>query len=149
MIMTALRKQNALFIQCVFRGYLARMRVYKLKCSVKIYNWILRKIEEKVLRQVARTNCRIVIKKSLDVVIQQHMALYTAAKIIQRSIRLLAAFRKRTKERIFRRVKNAVFEHVMLFGIRKAMLTLCPRLRLQRALYRLLQYYCRMRRLKR
>ena len=103
----------------------------------------------RVRRQVAIMSYRHVSRRGISTVVQTRVEAYSAAVVIQRHHRMIAQYRKFRRKLAIHHTTRSTCAHVQLYGTRRAILRLSKRLRLQRALYRLLQYYLRMRRLKR
>ena len=145
----AMRKHGALCIQAVYRGHLGRLHVKKIKCASKICAWLYGVFVARLRRQQAKMCCRFVIRRAMVAVLEEKMSLYRATVIVQRVHRMVRQHRKYKVQLAIHKATQAMCSHVFLYGTRNAMWRLSKHLRLQRALYRLLQYYVRMRRLKR
>lgn len=92
---------------------------------------------------------RHISRRALAAVLQHRIKIYKAAVLIQTAYRTYYYRRKYIRQSLIIHMTHSVWTHVVLYGSRRAMLPLSAHLRMQRALYRLLQYYTRMRRLKR
>lgn len=145
----ALRKHGVLCIQAVYRGHQGRLQVKKTKSAAKICAWLYSIFVARLRKQQARMCCRFVVRKAVATVLQEEMSLYRASVIVQKVHRMASQHRKYKKDLAIHKATQAVCSHVFLYGTQKAAWRLSKHLRLQRALYRLLQYYVRMRRLKR
>ena len=145
----AMRKHSALCIQSVYRGHLATIRVKKMRNSIKICNWLYGIYISRIRRAISRSTCRYIIRRAMSNLLHSIMMTYNSAVLIQSICRMRIQSRKYKNKLWLQKISTSTINHVMLFGTRRAMLKLCRHLRLQRALYRLLQYYVRMRRLKR
>lgn len=149
MAATAMRKHSVLLIQSVFRGYQSRRQAKQLRCSNRLCWWLYRVFMARQRRLVAKICIRHAIRQSTASVLRIKRAQYDAAVKIQANHRMSHQYKAFQRQLAVHRTTRHVCAHVQLYGSRRAVYRLSKTLRLQRSIYRLLQYYLRMRRLKR
>jgi hypothetical protein len=149
MAATALRKHSTLCVQSVFRGHLARVRVQKMRSARRICAWLYRIFAGRVRKIVSIMTYRTVSRRACATILRNEMTAWIAATNVQKVFRMLIQYRKFRRRIAIRQAAKAVAAHVLLFAARRALRRLSPTLRTQRAGYRLLQCFSRMKRLKR
>jgi hypothetical protein len=149
MVHSAKMKHSALCIQCAYRGWKARLRAKRLRNQRKLRRWIYLRYIAKIRYRFAGRSSAVYIETGARSVLKSMVQRHRSAIKIQACYRMHSLYKQYTVARVTSKVSGSVLDHVLLFGVRRALYALSVSHRHFRALQVFLHFVRRRQRQKR